>query len=151
MRYSPGARFAGSVTVEGWPTYWSCMAQVPSARRPDWAILNHLAAEGEKEAQPDQMPGANDRTDDEVAVNKDATSTSALSTAPMPEAAPPEVEDGLRVGRVTTFEDWKAIDAEEIRRGKAAGKERERFVSWDEAREFLTKVKTQKDSRAYLT
>ena len=46
------------------------------------------------------------------------------------------------MGRVTTFEDWKAIDAEEIRRGKAAGKERERFTSWDKAREFLARVKT---------
>ncbi|TBU36628.1 ferredoxin/adrenodoxin reductase [Dichomitus squalens] len=58
------------------------------------------------------------------------------------EAVPPEVDAGLREGRVTEFEDWKAIDAEEIRRGQAAGKERERFVSWDEAREFLAKVRT---------
>ena len=53
------------------------------------------------------------------------------------DTVPPEIEAGLRERRVTDFEDWKTINAEEIRRGEAMGKERERMVSWDEAREFL--------------
>ncbi|KAM5530444.1 hypothetical protein V8D89_015884 [Ganoderma adspersum] len=58
------------------------------------------------------------------------------------DAVPPEVEAGLQEGRVIDFEDWKRIDAEEIRRGSAAGKERERMVSWDEARDFLAEART---------
>ena len=58
------------------------------------------------------------------------------------DAVPPEVEAGLQKGRVTDFEDWKKIDAEEIRRGSETGKERERMVSWDEARDFLAEVRT---------
>ena len=58
------------------------------------------------------------------------------------DAVPPEVEAGLQEGRVTDFEDWKKIDAEEIRRGSETGKERERMVSWDEARNFLAEVRT---------
>ncbi|OJT15441.1 NADPH:adrenodoxin oxidoreductase, mitochondrial, partial [Trametes pubescens] len=53
---------------------------------------------------------------------------------------PPEVEAWLREGRVTDFEDWKAVDAEEVRRGEAMGKERERMV-WEEAREFLASTR----------
>ncbi|KAI0667556.1 FAD/NAD-P-binding domain-containing protein [Trametes maxima] len=51
-------------------------------------------------------------------------------------AIPGEVESGWREGRVTDFEDWKAVDSEEVRRGEVLGKERERMV-WEEAREFL--------------
>ncbi|KAI1787479.1 ferredoxin/adrenodoxin reductase [Ganoderma leucocontextum] len=58
------------------------------------------------------------------------------------DAVPPEVEAGLREGCVTDLEDWKRINAEEIRRGEVAGKERERMVSWDEAREFLAQVRS---------
>nr|GAT45721.1 predicted protein [Mycena chlorophos] len=39
-------------------------------------------------------------------------------------------------GVVTTYEDWKRVDAEEIRRGEASGKERER-MDWENARQFL--------------
>ncbi|KAI0641707.1 FAD/NAD-P-binding domain-containing protein [Trametes meyenii] len=56
------------------------------------------------------------------------------------DAIPEEVESGWKEGRVTDFEDWKAIDAEEVRRGEALGKERERMV-WEEAREFLAAVR----------
>ncbi|KAI9065705.1 FAD/NAD-P-binding domain-containing protein [Trametes sanguinea] len=59
------------------------------------------------------------------------------------DAVPPEVEAGLRRGLVTDFADWKAVDAEEVRRGEALGKERERMV-WEEAREFLAQVRPRK-------
>ena len=51
------------------------------------------------------------------------------------DAIPPEVEEAVRDGRVTQFSDWKAVDAEEVRRGEAMGKERER-MGWDDAGGF---------------
>lgn len=62
-------------------------------------------------------------------------------TVPNPEARliddpPTEVVEGLRNGQVTTYEDWKAIEAEEVRKGESEGKERER-MNWDEASAFL--------------
>ena len=55
------------------------------------------------------------------------------------DAVPPEVEAGLSEGQVTDFEDWRKIDAEEIRRGEAMGKERER-MEWKEARSLLSRT-----------
>ena len=57
-----------------------------------------------------------------------------------PDAVPPDVEAGVRDGRVTQFPDWFAVNAEEIMRGEAMGKERERMV-WEEARDFLARRK----------
>jgi len=51
-------------------------------------------------------------------------------------ALPQLVREGLSRGDVTTYEDWKLIDAEEVRRGGLKAKERER-MGWTEAREFL--------------
>lgn len=53
-----------------------------------------------------------------------------------PEDPPQEVQDGLKEGLVSDYGDWKAVDAEEVRRGEALGKERER-MGWEEARVFL--------------
>ncbi|KAF7983765.1 hypothetical protein HWV62_18962 [Athelia sp. TMB] len=53
-----------------------------------------------------------------------------------PDAVPAEIQEGLKQGRVTTYSDWKAVDAEEVRRGEALGKERER-MGWEGARAFL--------------
>jgi adrenodoxin-NADP+ reductase len=52
------------------------------------------------------------------------------------DALPSAVREGLEHGRVTQYGDWKKIDAEEIRRGQAIGKERER-MTWEEAEHFL--------------
>lgn len=52
------------------------------------------------------------------------------------EDAPPEVEDGVRAGTVTTYSDWREVDAEEVRRGEEVGKERER-MNWSEMQTFL--------------
>ena len=57
------------------------------------------------------------------------------------DAIPPEVDAGLKEGRVTDFEDWKKVNAEEIRRGEEMGKERER-MDWEEAHSFLAKVRS---------
>ena len=62
-----------------------------------------------------------------------------------PDAVPPDVEAGVRDGRVTQFPDWFAVNAEEIRRGEAMGKERERMV-WEEARDFLARRKAAASS-----
>jgi adrenodoxin-NADP+ reductase len=51
---------------------------------------------------------------------------------------PQEVQKALREGLVTDYADWKKIDEEEVRRGEAIGKERER-MEWVEASEFLNK------------
>lgn len=53
-----------------------------------------------------------------------------------PEDLPPEVQEGVRKGVVVEYKDWKAIDAEEVRRGEEMGKERER-MGWEQARGFL--------------
>ncbi|THH15711.1 hypothetical protein EW146_g4809 [Bondarzewia mesenterica] len=52
------------------------------------------------------------------------------------ESLPREVEDGIRTHEVTEYGQWKTIDAEEVRRGEARGKERER-MGWEEAQQFL--------------
>ncbi len=56
------------------------------------------------------------------------------------ESVPKEIEQGVKERRVVQYDQWKKIDAEEVRRGKEMGKERER-MGWDEAREFLTSAR----------
>jgi len=51
---------------------------------------------------------------------------------------PQEVQTALKEGLVTDYADWKKIDEEEVRRGEAIGKERER-MGWVEASKFLNK------------
>ncbi|KAI6134475.1 hypothetical protein EDD17DRAFT_1780586 [Pisolithus thermaeus] len=60
-----------------------------------------------------------------------------LNPRPHPEDPPKEVAQGIKDGIVTQYEDWKAVDAEETRRGEIRGKERER-MNWEEAKAFLT-------------
>jgi adrenodoxin-NADP+ reductase len=47
---------------------------------------------------------------------------------------PPEVQSATQ--RIVNYQDWKKIDAEEIRRGQEMGKERER-MTWNEVVNFL--------------
>ena len=54
-----------------------------------------------------------------------------------PESVPKAVEQGLKEKRVVEYDQWKKLDAEEMRRGEERGKERER-MGWGEAHEFLT-------------
>lgn len=55
-----------------------------------------------------------------------ASSTKSLPDLPrLPDA-------GFGNKQVVSWSDWKAIDAEERRRGKALGKEREKFVRVDD-------------------
>jgi adrenodoxin-NADP+ reductase len=53
------------------------------------------------------------------------------------ESVPGEIEEGVKGRRIVQYDQWKKIDAEEMRRGAATGKERER-MGWEEAYEFLT-------------
>ena len=94
----------------------------------------HIGNEGEQ-ALATAAPAESDSTTREVDVLPAAANVDF-------DAVPPEVEAGLRDGRVTDFEDWKRIDAEEIRRGEAVGKERERMVSLNEAQEYLQQART---------
>jgi len=52
---------------------------------------------------------------------------------------PQEVRRALKEGLVTEYADWKKVDEEEVRRGEAMGKERER-MGWVEASKFLNKL-----------
>jgi adrenodoxin-NADP+ reductase len=56
------------------------------------------------------------------------------------ESVPMEVERGVRERRVVQYDQWKKIDAEEVRRGEETGKERER-MGWEEAHAFLTRAR----------
>ncbi|KAJ6591522.1 hypothetical protein DFH09DRAFT_1025335 [Mycena vulgaris] len=58
------------------------------------------------------------------------------NAAPADELPPPVVRAACAAGRVVEYGDWKRVDAEEVRRGAALGKERER-MGWAEARAFL--------------
>ncbi|KAJ3868167.1 ferredoxin adrenodoxin reductase [Lentinula novae-zelandiae] len=66
----------------------------------------------------------------------------AISSSPW-DAPPPEILDGLSSANITTYEDWLAVDAEEVRRASAGGKERER-MDWNEAKKFLYDTARQK-------
>lgn len=52
------------------------------------------------------------------------------------ESVPRAVEQGMNEKRVVQYNQWKKIDAEEMRRGVERGKERER-MGWEEVQEFL--------------
>jgi len=52
-------------------------------------------------------------------------------------SVPRAVEQGIEEKRVVQYDQWKKIDAEEMRRGAERGKERER-MGWEEVHEFLT-------------
>ncbi|KAF9447075.1 FAD/NAD(P)-binding domain-containing protein [Macrolepiota fuliginosa MF-IS2] len=63
-----------------------------------------------------------------------------LNPNPDLDGVPREVAQGLKEGSVTQYGDWKKIDEEEIKRGQAVGKERER-MNWEDARKFLETVR----------
>lgn len=95
-------------------------------------IMSDLLPRGEEaHISPSPLPEVISEKDDNVLPNLD----------PHPEAPPPEVEAALMEGLVTEYNDWKAVDAEEVRRGEKLGKERER-MGWDETRAFLAQSRT---------
>jgi len=59
-----------------------------------------------------------------------------------PESLPRAVEQGMKEKRVVQYDQWKNIDAEEMRRGVERGKERER-MGWEEVHEFLTSARAR--------
>jgi adrenodoxin-NADP+ reductase len=56
------------------------------------------------------------------------------------EGVPKAVEQGLKEKHVVDYDQWKKLDAEEMRRGAERGKERER-MGWEEVNEFLTNAR----------
>ncbi|KAJ7224229.1 ferredoxin adrenodoxin reductase [Mycena pura] len=66
-------------------------------------------------------------------VSEGVTADLAMNPAPIDDLPPPRIRDAHGV---TTYDDWKRVDAEEVRRGAVLGKERER-MRWEEARSFL--------------
>ena len=65
-----------------------------------------------------------------------------LNPCPDLDALPAEITHGIRDGMITQYDDWKLIDSEEVRRGEALGKERER-MGWEEARSFIASERTR--------
>ena len=55
-------------------------------------------------------------------------------------SVPKAVEQGMKEKRVVEYDQWKKLDAEEMRRGAEKGKERER-MGWEDAHEFLTSAR----------
>jgi adrenodoxin-NADP+ reductase len=53
------------------------------------------------------------------------------------ESVPGLVEQGIEEKRVVEYDQWKDLDAEEMRRGAERGKERER-LEWEDVHQFLT-------------
>ena len=94
----------------------------------------------------DQRFGSTLASSEQGVVNSEVAEI-LLTPDPHPEHPPQEILDGLTDGSVTNYHDWKAIDAEEVRRGGVLGKERER-MGWEEARTFLagTRGTVGKDS-----
>jgi adrenodoxin-NADP+ reductase len=79
-------------------------------------------------------PGGGDKA---VPVQGEAYSDDALVSEDVDlESVPRTVEQGIKEKRVVQYDQWKKIDAEEIRRGVERGKERER-MGWEEVHEFL--------------
>ncbi|KAF9035195.1 FAD/NAD-P-binding domain-containing protein [Panaeolus papilionaceus] len=64
----------------------------------------------------------------------------ALNSSPELDVIPAEVQEALNGGSVTQYQDWRNIDAEEIRRGQVLGKERER-MNWTEAHALLAALR----------
>jgi adrenodoxin-NADP+ reductase len=56
------------------------------------------------------------------------------------ESVPKAVEQGMKEKRVVEYDQWKKLDAEEMRRGAERGKERER-MGWEDVHEFLTSAR----------
>jgi adrenodoxin-NADP+ reductase len=94
-------------------------------------ILSDWMPEGELvSTTPTSPPSGQSTVDDDIA-------EIVLSSNPHPENPPQEILDGMKDGLVTEYQDWKKIDAEEVRRGEILGKERER-MEWAEAQAFLS-------------
>ncbi|KAJ7091397.1 hypothetical protein B0H15DRAFT_835947 [Mycena belliarum] len=79
---------------------------------------------------------------DSTASESTADGEQLMNPAPTDDAPPAMVQAGLAAGRVVEYADWQRIDAEEVRRGEALGKERER-MGWAEADAVLRTAKGQ--------
>lgn len=96
-------------------------------------IMSDLQAEPNKPEIPPPTLSSLDalsQSSDEFATNPN----------PHPESLPSEIEAALKNGSVIEYKDWKAVDAEEVRRGELNGKERER-MDWDGAHDYLERMK----------
>jgi len=58
------------------------------------------------------------------------------------ESVPKAIEQGRKEKRVVEYDQWKKLDAEEMRRGAERGKERER-MGWEQVHEFMTNVRAR--------
>ncbi|KAF8970902.1 FAD/NAD-P-binding domain-containing protein [Flammula alnicola] len=79
-----------------------------------------------------------DWTEGDVEADEAVRELVPLNANSMLDEPPEEVQRGLKLGLVTEYDDWRKIDAEEVKRGQTLGKERER-MGWNDARKFITK------------
>ena len=63
--------------------------------------------------------------------------TSAEKRSSVEPGLPPQVERGIREGKVVTLDKWLMIDRAETERGKTKGKEREKFTTVEEMLEVI--------------
>lgn len=95
----------------------------------DW-LSRREGGRGGKDAVKDKKE--EEKEEDEVVLNP----------TPHPDDPPVEIQDAIREGRVVEYDTWRAIDEEEVRRGGALKKERER-MGWDSAHSFIKSRCTQ--------
>ncbi|PPR05481.1 hypothetical protein CVT26_009048 [Gymnopilus dilepis] len=105
-----------------------------------YGVAERILGDWQEEAQdsPSSTADAGDGADAQV----DALPALRRAADVDLDAVPEEIQKGLVDGekKITTYEDWKKVDAEEVRRGEDKGKERER-MGWEEARAFLTSLR----------
>ncbi|RDX50701.1 FAD/NAD-P-binding domain-containing protein [Lentinus brumalis] len=135
---SPDGRVVRNVYASGWAAM-GARGVLASTMMDAYAVTDTILR--------DHFPGEDVQTTAggaPVSAADEAAAMDAVEVLPKEvdlDAIPPQVEEGLKEGRVTDFEAWRKVNAEEIRRGEEMGKERER-MGWEEAREFLAKVRT---------
>ncbi|KAL4073961.1 hypothetical protein V8B97DRAFT_1265441 [Scleroderma yunnanense] len=127
--YSSSGTAIPNMYASGWAAYGS-KGVLASTMMDAYAVADTILS--------DITPGSEVQT---TVASKDrsAQDLSGLVLNPQahPESPPEEIMQGIKDGIVTQYQDWKAVDEEEIRRGERLGKERER-MEWEDAKAFLT-------------
>jgi adrenodoxin-NADP+ reductase len=99
-------------------------------------IISDHATASSSVASPEPTNDATPSTAFAMSPSQVFMATSSTSLDP-----PAEILEGVKQGTICTYEQWKKVDAEEVRRGEKAGKERERMTSWEQARAWLAQAR----------
>ncbi|KAF4621978.1 hypothetical protein D9613_009062 [Agrocybe pediades] len=93
----------------------------------------HVASTIINDWQNPEVPSSSN----DVGVDPQVENLPPLNLEPELDSYPEEIQKGIAEKVITQYADWKRINEEEIRRGEALGKERER-MGWKEASQFVT-------------